>query len=123
MPFLLAARGEFEMKTQQGNVRNFALADFRQRLDLGVLFNLPLTYGGMEPLKSASLKGRIEDGVAIVTDGRMSFGGSELLVTGALPLVSDGLALSGQLSDTEARPARRFFVGGSASLPFVTPFK
>jgi AsmA protein len=121
MPFLLAAHGEMEIQAQQGNVRNFALADFRQRLDLGALFNLPLAYGGTEPLNSASLKARIEDGVAIVTDGRVSLGGGDFLVTGALPLVSDGLALSGQLKDAEGGAVRRFFIGGSASLPFVTP--
>lgn len=121
MPFLLAARGEVEVQAQEGAMRNFSLPDFRQRLEVGALFNLPLAYGGMEPLKSASLKARIEDGVAIVTSGRVSLGGGELVATGALPLVSDGLALSGQLTDAQGGAVRRFFIGGSASLPFVTP--
>jgi AsmA protein len=121
LPFLLAARGVLEMQTQQGNVRNFALADFRQRLDLGALFNLPLTYAGIEPLKAASMKARIEDGVIIVTSGLVSLGGGDLVVTGALPVVSDGLALSGWLADAQGGAVHRFFIGGSASLPFVTP--
>ena len=123
VPFLLAARGTLEAQTTQGNVRNFSLADFRARLDNGALFNLPATYRGAEPLKASGLKARIEDGVAIVTDSRLSFAGGDLTLTGALPILSHGLALSGQLVDTEGGAGRRFFIGGSASLPFVTPVK
>ena len=123
MPFILAARGELELKASKGNVRNFGLAGFRQRLDAGALFNLPLTYSGVEPINAISMKARIEDGVAILSDGRVSLAGGEMAFTGALPIVSEGVALSGQLTDAEGGAVRRFFIGGSASLPFVTPVK
>jgi AsmA protein len=123
LPFIFGARGEMEMRSAKGSLRNFALADFRQRLDTGALFNLPLTYRGTETMNAASLKARIENGVAIVSDGRLSLGGGDLFFTGALPLLSEGIAVSGQLTDAEGGAVRRFFIGGSAGLPFVTPFK
>ena len=122
LPFVLAARGELEMRLDKGNLDSFTLADFRQRLDAGVLFNLPVTYRGAETINGASIKARIEDGVAIVSDGRMSFASGDVAFTGAIPILSDGLALSGQLTDADGGGVRRFFIGGSASLPFVTPF-
>jgi AsmA protein len=123
LPFILTARGELELHSGKGSVRNFGLSGFRQRLDTGALFNLPLTYSGMETINEISLKARIEDGVAIVSDGRILLEGGEIQFTGALPATSDGVALSGQLTDAEGGAVRRFFVGGSASLPFVTPVK
>jgi AsmA protein len=123
LPFLLSARGELELQISKGEVQNFSLSDFRQRIDSGALFNLPLTYSGADALNSGSLKAHIEGGVAIVSDGRISLGGGDFLFTGALPLLSNGMALSGQLTDSEGGAVRRFFIGGSASLPFVTPVK
>lgn len=123
MPFILAARGELALDIAKGSLLNFSLADFRQRLDGGALFNLPLAYSGVEPLNAASLKARLENGVAIVTQGRLSLSGGDLAFTGALPFLSEGVAVSGWLTDSEGGPVRRFFVGGSASLPFVTPVK
>ena len=121
LPFMFAARGELALEVSSGSLRNFALAEFRRRLDAGSLFNLPLTYRGTEPLKTAALKARLEDGVALVTEGSLSFGTGDLTFTGALPLLSDGVAVRGQLTDAEGGAVRRFFAGGSASLPFVTP--
>jgi AsmA protein len=123
LPFILAARGELELRLSKGSVRNFALADFRERLDTGALFNLPLSYSGAETMNAASLKARIENGVAIVSEGRLSLGGGDLAFTGALPFLSDGIAVSGQLTDADSGAVRRFFIGGAASLPFVTPIK
>jgi AsmA protein len=123
LPFILSARGELEIQSSKGSVRNFALSDFRQGLDSGALFNLPMTYRGSERMNEASLKASLENGVAIVSDGRLSLGGGDLHFTGALPLLSDGIAVSGQLTDAEGGAVRRFFIGGSASLPFVTPVK
>jgi AsmA protein len=123
LPFILAAHGELDLRLSKGSVRNFTLAAFRDRLDAGALFNLPLTYSGTETLNAASVTASIEDGVAIVSDGRLSLGGGDLAFTGALPLLSDGIAVSGQLTDADGGAVRRFFIGGAASLPFVTPIK
>jgi AsmA protein len=123
LPFILAAEGDLELESKKGGVRNFGLADFRQRLDSGALFNLPVTGGGVVALNSMLMKARVKNGVAIVSDGRLSLAGGEIWFTGALPILSDGVALSGQLTDAEGGAVRRFFVGGSASLPFVTPVK
>ena len=123
LPFILTARGDLELTAGKGNLQNFSLGSFRQRLDTGALFNLPLTYRGTETVNGVSVKARIDDGVVIVSDGRASFSDGDAVFTGALPLVSDGIALSGQLTDSEGGAVRRFFIGGSAGLPFVTPVK
>ncbi len=121
LPFILTAQGDLELESSGGGVRNFGLADFRRRLDAGVLFNLPMNDGGVVALNSMRLKARVKDGVAIVSDGRLSLAGGEIAFTGALPIVSDSVALSGQLTDDEGGAVRRFFIGGSSGLPFVTP--
>ena len=123
LPFVFAARGEMAIEISEGGLRNFSLQDFRQRVDAGALFNLPLTYRGSETLNAAALKARLENGLVIVTEGRLSLSSGELSFTGALPMLSDGVAVSGQLTDAEGGAVRRFFIGGSASLPFVTPVK
>ena len=123
LPFIRAARGALELNAPKGTLRNFGLDGFRQRLDAGILFNLPLAYSGMETINGISMTARIEDGVVIVSDGRVSLGGGDIVFTGALPVVSEGVAISGQMTDAEGGAVRRFFIGGSASLPFVTPVK
>jgi AsmA protein len=123
LPFMFAAEGDLELESKKGGVRNFGLVDFRQRLDAGALFNLPVTGGGVVALDSMQMKARVKNGVAIVSDGRLSLAGGDIWFTGALPILSDGVALSGQLTDAEGGTVRRFFVGGSTSLPFVTPVK
>ena len=59
-----------------------------------------------------------------MTRGMLELEGDQIVVSGALPLLTRGLALSGEITDNNdplAPTRQRFFVGGSWAQPFVTP--
>ena len=126
LPFIQTGQGEAELSLASGELRNFDIARLRQRLDAAVLFNLPETYRGIVAMKSASVKARIDNGVAVVSEAFFDLAGGQIVFSGAVPFLSRGMALSGAMTDStdpQSPTRRRFFVGGAWELPFVTPIQ
>lgn len=118
------AAGTAEIKIGKGVIENFDLAKFREGLDSGELFDLPVAYQGSAALNSASFSGKFINGAAVISEGTAELEGATFTFSGALPVLSQGLALSGTLSEpagAQSPQVRRFFVGGSREQPFVTP--
>jgi AsmA protein len=127
LPFLREADGEASVQLAKGEIRNFDAAAFLERLDAGQIFNLPDVYKGLASLNGASATAKIGDGVAILSSAVLDLNTGKLTLSGALPFFTRGIALSGEITAAAAGDAlpvaRRFFVGGSWELPFVTPIK
>ncbi len=127
LPFLKEADGEASVQLAKGDIRSFDSAAFMQRLDAGLIFNLPDTYQGLASLNGASATAKIGDGVAILSSATLDFSTEKITLSGALPFFTRGIALSGEIAgDAAGDPPtlpRRFFVGGSWEQPFVTPIK
>jgi AsmA protein len=122
LPFLKEADGEAYVQFGKGEIRNLDAVILAQRLDAGQIFNLPDVYRGLAELKGASAKAVMKDGVAILSDALIDLNSGKIVLSGALPFFSRGIALGGEMSEAEL-PTRRFFVGGSWEQPFVTPIK
>ncbi len=124
MSFLALGEGEAEVEIANGQLRNFDISGVRRLLDRGELFNLPDVYEGSVGVKSAKLSAVISKGVAVIKESFFDLEGAKIDATGALPMLTRGLALSGIMTDTsdpQVATKQKFFVGGSWAQPFVTP--
>ena len=124
LAFVRTGEGRAEVSAAQGNVRNFDLDAFRAGLTGGKLFNLPDAYHGAAVLNSLKVNAMVNNGVAEVTDGFIDLFGARIDFSGALPVLSPGLAFSGSLmdlADPQSPAVRKFFIGGAWEHPFVTP--
>lgn len=126
--FLSTASGSFSMIFGPGTVNGFDIAGFINRFKQGGFFALREVASGAVAVERAEVRAMLAEGIASIerADARLG-GGRAVALSGVVPYVGGGLALSGAVlapnatpSDTGAAEAS-FFVGGSWSAPFVTP--
>lgn len=70
------------------------------------------------------MKATIADGVATIDKAEAVSGARRLRLSGVVPYIGGGLALTGTIASTAGTADRAtFFVGGSWNAPFVSPVK
>ncbi len=113
-----------------GALSEFDLPSFLKRLGEGGFFSLDEVAKGNFPTDGAELKGTISHGVLRIEKAEARSPKGTLWLSGIVPFISRGLALSGgltpsdQAADPDAPPPpATFFVGGSWNAPFISPVK
>ncbi|PWK65299.1 AsmA family protein [Aminobacter sp. AP02] len=111
-----------------GAIAGLDLQAFLKRTSQGGFFSLGEVSGGTVPVDGVELKATIANGVAKIDKAEARTATNRIWLTGIVPYVGRGLALSGAIEardpTTATAPAPKstaFFVGGSWSAPFVSP--
>ncbi|MDH6230310.1 AsmA protein [Mesorhizobium soli] len=110
-----------------GALPDFDLAGFQKRCDDGGFFPLDEVSKGTLPIDGAELKATVAHGVIRLEKAEARSPQGRLWLTGIIPYVSRGLALSGGIvapdapATEDSQPPASFFVGGSWNAPFVSP--
>ncbi len=117
----------------KGSIPDFDLTAFANRLEGTGFFPLSDVAKGALPIQSIKFKAAISRGVALIETGEINAPSDSILLTGLVPYIGGGLALSGRLQspqqpgdDQASQPGpavaeQTFFVGGSWTEPFVAP--
>jgi AsmA protein len=125
--FLETAEGSFSASLGQGSVNGFDLMAFLARFKQGGFFPLREVSSGSVAIDSAEIHAKLAEGAARIEKAEARIGERVLALSGVVPYVGGGLALSGAVigqnaGSTDATTAEAsFFVGGSWSAPFVSP--
>ncbi|QDZ01667.1 AsmA family protein [Nitratireductor mangrovi] len=126
--FLSRADGSISAKLGPGSIAGIDLAAFLERTRQGGFFPLSEVSKGTLPIQEAELKASIANGVARLDIARAISGDRAISLTGIVPYVGRGLALSGLVAPKDVsagtpdpQSVAAFFVGGSWSTPFVSP--
>ncbi|WP_127599338.1 AsmA family protein [Nitratireductor alexandrii] len=126
--FLSKAGGSVSVKLGSGTIAGLDLPGFLARAKQSGFFPLDEVSNGNLPIESAELKATVADGVARLDVAKAISGEQAISLTGIVPYVGRGLALSGmvaprQLTGNAGPPGEvsAFFVGGSWNAPFVSP--
>jgi AsmA protein len=125
--FLETAEGSFSASLGQGSVNGFDLTAFLARFKQGGFFPLREVSSGSVAIDSAEIHATLAEGAARIEKAEARIGERVLALSGVVPYVGGGLALSGAVigknaGSTDATTAEAsFFVGGSWSAPFVSP--
>jgi AsmA protein len=118
-----------------GAIAGLDLQAFLKRATDRGFFSLDEVSGGTLPVDGVELKATISNGVARIDKAEARTPTSRIWLTGIVPYVGRGLALSGAIEAKEttaststttapvapAVPPTGFFVGGSWSAPFISP--
>jgi AsmA protein len=130
---LSQAEGSISMKLGSGSVAWFDLDAFRERASKGGFFPLREIPAGVIGFDSAEFRSSVLSGVARLDSAKVMQPRQVIAFTGILPLVGQGIALSGTIlardpaapagtgAIPETPPLAAFFVGGSWRSPFVSP--
>jgi AsmA protein len=125
--FLETAEGSFSASLGQGSINGFDLAAFLDRFKKGGFFPLRDVSSGSVPIDRAEVRATLAEGAARIEKAEAKIGERVIELSGVVPYVGGGLALSGAVvgpsaggSDATTAEAS-FFVGGSWSAPFVSP--
>jgi AsmA protein len=111
----------------QGALSNLDLNALVERMKQGGFFALSEVSKGSLPINSFELKASVSKGVARVEKAEVKAPAHTITLSGIVPYVGGGLALSGTihpLAQEGANPPPAdsiFFVGGSLSEPFIAP--
>ena len=125
--FLETAEGSFSASLGQGSISGFDLAAFLGRFKGGGFFPLREVSSGSVPIDHAEVRATLGEGAARIEKAEAKIGERVLQLSGVIPYVGGGLALSGAVARPEAGSSNAtteeasFFVGGSWSAPFVSP--
>lgn len=114
-----------------GALPDFDLPSFQKRCEQGGFFALNDLAKGTLPIEGAELKASVAHGVIRLDKAEVRSTQGRLWLTGIVPFISRGLALSGGIvppgqeatASDAPPPAATFFVGGSWDAPFVSPVK
>ncbi len=123
---LADAEGSLTATLGQGTIIGVDLAAFMTRASQGRFFPLSETAGGALPLRAASLRGTIDNGVLRLERAHAEIDHRTLTLHGMVPYVDRALALSGDIAPTvppsnDSQPDARFFIGGGWDAPFISP--
>lgn len=105
-----------------GKIAGIDLPAFVKRAESGGFFPLREVGGGSLPIDGLEVKATLAQGIARIDKAEAKSGDKTISVSGIVPYLSRGLALSGSLYTTPAAPVAAFFVGGSWDSPFISPF-
>lgn len=119
-----SAGGSVTASFGPGTLSGIDLDAFMTRQERGGFFPLADVAQGTLATRSLDIKATITDGIANVERLEARLDQRRVSLTGIVPYVGRGLALSGRVeaADAEAaKPQAEFFVGGSWDAPFITP--
>ena len=125
--FLETAEGSFSASFGPGSINGFDLAAFLDRFKQGGFFPLREVSSGSVSIDRAEVRATLAEGAARIEKAEAKIGERVLALSGVIPYVGGGLALSGAVARPDAGSAdattaeASFFVGGSWSAPFVSP--
>ncbi len=119
--FLRTGEGSFSAEASAGIIRNFSADSFFGAIRYGNIFALPEMYSGLSTLESAVVNAKLNKGAAVLQASELNINGQRIVLTGAVPYTSGGVALNGVISG-QSNPGNwtPFFIGGSWDKPFVT---
>ncbi|RUM99090.1 AsmA family protein [Pseudaminobacter arsenicus] len=122
------AQGSISASFGEGALSDFDLASFLKRSAEGGFFALADVAKAPLPMQGLELKASISRGVVRLEKAEARTTQGKLWLSGIVPYVGRGLALSGGLLTPEqaaklngATPPVTFFVGGSWNAPFISP--
>lgn len=122
------AQGSISASFGEGALSDFDLASFLKRSAEGGFFALDDVARAPLPMQGLELKASISRGVVRIEKAEARMQQGKLWLTGIVPYVGRGLALSGGLLTPEqaaklngSQPPVTFFVGGSWAAPFISP--
>ncbi|GLS34321.1 membrane assembly protein AsmA [Mesorhizobium albiziae] len=120
------ADGSISANFGAGELKGIDLPAFLTRASQGGFFALNEVAKGSLPINSAELKAGIANGVVRIEKAEAKADGRDIWLSGLVPYVGGGLALSGKIFPSGAdratvAPEAAFFVGGSWSIPFISP--
>lgn len=120
------ANGSITANFGAGELKGINMQAFLDRAARGGFFALSEVAGGSMPITAAELKATIANGVVTVEKAEARSPVKDVWLGGLVPYVGGGLALSGKIFASGADkgstpPEASFFVGGSWSVPFISP--
>lgn len=122
------AQGSISASFGEGALSDFDLASFLKRSAEGGFFALDDVAKAPLPVQGLELKASISRGVVRIEKAEARTAQGKLWLTGIVPYLGRGLALSGGLLTPEqaaklngGTPPVTFFVGGSWNAPFISP--
>jgi AsmA protein len=122
------AEGSASVKVGPGTMPGIDIEAFRQRAGQGGFFPLRDIPRGTMAFDKAEFRATIARGIARLDVAKVEQPRQTIALTGILPLVGRGIALSGAIlprgtpeAPASAEPLAAFFVGGSWNAPFVSP--
>lgn len=119
--FVRQANGLLKLDIGEGIARNFSTDKLAGLVSEGAVFALSDAYAGLTPLVGGSVSGTFSGGAAIINSAVLQFASHYIRLSGAVPLLTGGVALSGRIIPAGDDPSGRlFFIGGAWSRPFVT---
>ncbi len=119
--FISSAQGSLKAEAGPGTIRNFSADSFVAAIRNGQIFALPESYSGLSAFESATVSADLKQGAAIIDAGELLLAGQRIMLAGAVPYLSGGVALNGLISaQSDPESSASFFVGGSWDKPFVT---
>ena len=125
--FLETAAGSFSMTFGPGTVNGFDISDFINRSNQGGFFALRDVAPASIAVDRAEVRATLSEGAARLEKAEARLGQRTATLSGVVPYVVGGVALSGAVIATDAAADKAdeaeasFFVGGSWSAPFVAP--
>ena len=125
--FLETAEGSFSASLGQGSLNGFDLTAFLDRFKKGGFFPLRDVSSGSVAIDRAEIRATLAEGAARIEKAEAKIGERIVALSGVIPYVGGGLALSGAVARPDAGSGdattaeASFFVGGSWSAPFVSP--
>ena len=124
------ADGSISARLGPGTIAGINIESFLERAEQGGFFALGEVSGGTFAFDSAEVKATILDGVARLDVAKAESPRLTISLSGLIPFVESGLAMSGLITPKETAPgetaprmATAFFVGGSWNAPFVSPIQ
>ncbi len=120
---IATGNGSFKLELDKGVIRNFNLATMQAAMDKQGLFELPTVYAGMSEANAFTINADVKNGVIVVSAADATIDGRRVIISGAVPLLSRGIALNGLITDIETTTAtapKSFFIGGTWARPLVT---
>jgi AsmA protein len=123
---LQSADGSISANFGPGELKGINLPAFLKRASQGGFFALNEVAKGSLPITAAELKAGIANGVVSIEKAEARAEGKDIWLSGLVPYVGGGLALSGKVfasgvDRATTPPEATFFVGGSWSIPFISP--
>jgi len=123
-----AGKGTVSASFGAATLSGFDLGGFLKRSNGGGFFPLDEVANGTLAVESVEIKASMADGIARMEKAQALTSGESIVLTGIVPYVGRGLALTGSVMpkpdpQTQAvpPPLASFFVGGSWADPFISP--
>ncbi len=121
---LADAEGSISATLGEGTILGLDMPGFAARAGEGRFFALSDVAAGQLPIRNASVRAQIDNGVLRLERSVIDLGDRTLSFEGIVPYMGRALALSGGLvpkAEGTSEPDLRFFIGGGWDAPYVSP--